>query len=111
MAAAFLLARVALGMFASAPPAHATQEGVTGPAVAGAHLGVPPGNGHPRHRCCPQDGADACCGAGLCGTALAVLPAGASWNPIGSGRLAFGPASSPSPRDTRPAPDTPPPRS
>jgi hypothetical protein len=111
LAGLFLLARVALGVPASAapmPPAmHAqmaahveTVQAATSPATRAAT----------NDPCCPDHAMPCCCGPGLCGTALAVLPAPAWLGPAHACAVAFESGRAPAVTGIRARPAIHPPR-
>ena len=109
LAAAFLLARAALGLSASAHPGHAAPDPALAHAAAAVH-GTDSGQADTDGCCCPEPNLACTCGPGLCGTALAVLPAGPSWAPASSPGADYAAAPASVALETRLPPETPPPR-
>jgi hypothetical protein len=111
LAGVFLLARIALGFAAGAQPCPAvTHVQAVAPHGAAQVIAASPGESMGNAPCRPDHAMPCCCGPGLCGTALGVLPPPLPLDPLPISALAFAPDRGADVPGIRASPALPPPR-
>ncbi|RAI55227.1 hypothetical protein DOO78_24550 [Roseicella frigidaeris] len=111
LAAVFLLGRMALGFAAGIQPCPAAMHVQTVTHNGAGHAAAAsPSKGMADAPCRPDHVMPCCCGPGLCGTALAVLPSATQLGPHAAFTVAFTPGPASAAAGIRASPALPPPR-